>query len=183
MKFKNFKYFGDKNTFAIRYASSEYSEDHAYCNLILGGQVIGYDYEDCYLPFWRAKIEIIKDNIKFHSNSLYHHEFDNRTDREIFELIFKASKEYDDDNNEYGYLPVLEYEIWHYCSISIDKTTDSYFVTMAADNDCDKIKFIWEGWIEPCPNENIGKLFSVTVDKELVIEAMEKFLAEVHKDK
>jgi hypothetical protein len=33
-----------------------------------------------------------------------------------------------------------------------------------------KIKFLWKGWSEPCPKDQIDKLFSIEVDREIVIE-------------
>ena len=179
MKSTTAKYFGDVDNFAIRFCPSETSENHGNCNLILGGQLIGNKYEFCYLVIWKIKIEMLIDKIKNYSNYLYHKEFNNRTNREIFELILKSDTEFSEDNVEFDYLPTLEYKIWHYCHLSIDETTSSYSIVTIDDSD--KIKFMWEGFFEPCPIENIGELYHIAVEKQMLIDTLEKFLKEITK--
>ncbi len=52
-------YFGDKETFAIRYIPGYIIKDikpyyYAYCHLVLGGQIIGDKDEVCYLRSWHS---------------------------------------------------------------------------------------------------------------------------------
>jgi len=164
-------YFGDKDTFAIRYFNNgkEY-----FCHLVLGGQIIGDSEEPCYLSSWTYSLERLKNRIKDNFNSITHQEFANRTNSEQFELIWKANQLEEDYKPEYVYLPILDNAVWVNCYISIDETTDAYLIAMVEENR--EIKFLWQGWREPCSEEKIGKLFSVTVDKDFVIKTMENCL-------
>lgn len=177
-------YIGDKNTFAIRYQPSYVhtgSENYyVFCHLVLSGQIIGDVDEVCYLNSWKSSLEYLKDRIKYDFSSIGHTEFLNRSDREVFELIWKANQLEEEFKEEYNYLPVLNNEVWSNCRISIDETTDAYLLAMTeADG---KIKFLWEGWGEPCPADRIGKLFSITLDKDFVAETMESCLATIESD-
>ena len=177
MKSENEKYIGDQKKFAVRYLPIENNSDFAFCHLVFGGEIIGNENESCYLSTWKNSLKTIKDKIEDNPKSLFHEEFNNRSNRELFELIWKANQEEEDYNNEYSYLPVLDNEIWSNCHISIDETTDAYLIAMTEDND--EIKFLWEGWREPCPVEKIGKLFSINIDKNFVVETIEKCLMEI----
>jgi putative acetyltransferase len=176
------KYFGNPETFAIRYAPSlDYRgidendnkfANFACCHFVLGGQIIGDKNEACYLKSWLYRLEYIKNNFKNCFDYFSHEEFESRSDEEIFALVWKANG---DNNPDYDYLPVLDSYIWKFCHISIDETTDAYLITATADKD--NIKFIWQGWREPCPEEYISKLFSTTVNRQFIIESLENCLS------
>ena len=176
MKSENEKYIGEEK-FAIRYLPIENNSNFAFCHLVFSGEIIGNENESCHLGSWKNSLKSIKDTIVDNTNSLSHHEFNNRSNREVFELIWKANQEEEEYNTKYSYLPVLDNEIWRNCHISIDETTDAYLIAMTEDSG--KIKFLWEGWREPCSVDKIGKLFSVSIDKKLVVETIEKCLIEI----
>ena len=48
---------------------------------------------------------------------------------------------------------------------------------MTEDNG--EIKFLWEGLRDPCPVDKIGELFSINIDKKLVVETIEDCLMEI----
>jgi hypothetical protein len=177
-------YIGDKNIFAIRYVPGYTYQDsghyYAFCHLVLGGQIIGDPNESCFLSSWKYSLQHLKDRIKNDFNSIIHAEFSNKSDREIFELIWKANQLEEEYKDEYKYLPMLDNKVWSNCHISIDETTDAYLITMTETEG--KIKFLWKGWREPCTEDKIGKLFAVTVDRNLVIEAMESCLDKIEKE-
>lgn len=175
-------YFGDKTTFAIRYVpgytfKNSTTHYYAYCHLVLGGQIIGDKDEICYLSSWRYSVEGLKNNIKNNRDSFSHQEFEGRNDRELFELIWKANQLEDEYKPEFNHLPVLDSKVWSTCHISIDETTDAFLTTVTLIDK--KLKFLWEGWRDPCPQDCIGKLYSVSVDPDFVIEAMEKCLRQI----
>jgi hypothetical protein len=184
MKTQNVTYFGDKNTFAIRYVPGYTNKDsghyYAFCHLVLGGQIIGNPDESCFLSSWKYSLQLLKDQIKNDFYSIAHSEFSNRSDKELFELVWKANQLEEEYKPEYKYLPVLDSKVWSNCHISIDETTDAFFISMTELTG--RIKFIWEGWREPCPAYRIGKMFSITVDRNLVIEAMESCLEKIEKE-
>ena len=177
-------YIGDKNSFAIRYVPGYTYRDsghyYAFCHLVLGGQIIGNPAESCSLNSWKYSLKLLKDRIKNDFESIAHLEFSNKSDRELFELIWKANQLEEEYKDEYKYLPVLDNQVWSSCHISIDETTDAYLITMTETEG--KIKFLWEGWREPCPEDKIGKLFEVTVDRNIVIEAMENCLDKIERE-
>ena len=179
-------YFGDKNTFAISYIPGyKYHSDgmdhyYANCHLVLGGQLIGHPKEPCYLGSWLYSLKLIIDKIKNDFSSFSHLEFLNKSDREIFELIWKANRKEDSYKAEYAYLPTLDNKVWSNCSLDIDETIDAYLMTMTEDNG--KIKFMWEAWRAPCPKSKIGKLFSITVDRFFVIETLETCIAQIESE-
>jgi hypothetical protein len=177
--------FGDKNTFAISYVPdfSDINQRnyYAYCHLVLGGQIIGDIKESCYLDSWKNSIEKLKDQLLNNFHLIFNSEFKDRNDREIFELICKSNQLKEDYKSDYNYLPVLESSIWNNCHFNIDETTDSYTLIMIWLNG--KIKFLWEGWCEPCPKDQLDKLFSIVVDREFVIDNISKFLQKVEADK
>jgi len=177
-------YFGDKHTFAIRYVSGHSDEGkkyfYAYCHLVLGGQIIGDKDESCFLNVWKYKFEILKNQIKNNFNSICHSEFNNRNDKELFELIWKANQLEAEHKLEFAHLPVLDNKVWSNCHISIDETIDAYLLTMTELNG--KIKFLWKGWREPCSADKIDKLYSTVVDRQFVIETMEKFLQTIENE-
>lgn len=175
-------YIGDKNAFAIRYVPGYQDSGHyyAFCHLVLGGQIIGDPNESCFLNSWKNSLQLFKDQIKNDFNSIIHPEFLNKSDRELFELIWKANQLEKEYKEEYKYLPVLDNQVWSNCHISIDETTDAYLITITELEG--KIKFLWEGWRKPCSEDKIGKLYTVTVERNLVIEAMETCLAKIENE-
>lgn len=177
-------YFGNTDTFAIRYVpgykSAEGNHYYAICHLVLGGQIIGDKNEFCYLNSWMYSLQLIKEQIKTDFLSIQHKEFNNRSDKEIFELIWKANQLEEDYKPEYLSLPKLENKVWSKCQISIDETTDAFLITMSADNE--KIKFIWEGWRDPCPKDKLGKLFTVSVNVAFVVETIESCLNKIESE-
>lgn len=184
VKNKTETYFGDKNTFAIRYIQGHTDKSkkyfYAYCHLVLKGQIIGDIKELCYLNSWKNSVQDLKDHIKNNFDLLWHPEFNNRTENEIFELIFKANQLEEDFNPEYSYLPVLDDKVWSNCHISIDETIDAFLLAMVKHNE--KIKFLWQGWREPCPMDKIDKLNSIVLDKQFVIEVIEECLNAITND-
>ena len=169
------EYIGDKNNFAIRYVCDFTQNDDkykfAYCHLVLRGQIIGDKNELCYLNSWRIRLQNIKEQIKNNFDSISHAEFENSTDKELFELIFKANQLEEEYNIDYYYLPKLESKIWSSCHISIDETTDDYLITMTGYND--KIKFLWK------IND---ELYSIIAERNYVIEILEKALEIIERD-
>jgi hypothetical protein len=184
MTAENETYIGDKNTFAIRYVSGYTDKDkknfYAYCHLVLGGQIIGEPNESCFLNSWKDSLEGLKDIISNSFDSLSHPEFRNRSDKELFELIWKANQLEDEYKIEYMHLPVLDNKIWHNCHLSIDETTDAFLITVTEQNG--EIKFLWKGWREPCPPDRLNKLYSLTVDRNFVIDTMEKCLKKIEEE-
>jgi hypothetical protein len=124
---------------------------------MLGGQIIGDKDESCYLSSWKYAVENLKDELKNRTYAIFHPEFENRNNEELFELIWKANQLEEAYKSEYSHLPILDNKVWATCHFSIDETTDAFLITMTADGD--SIKILWEGWREPCPADRIGKLF------------------------
>ncbi|MFK7001933.1 Imm42 family immunity protein [Flavobacterium oreochromis] len=184
MNYKSETYFGDKNNFAIRYVQghTDKSKNYFYasCHLVLNGQIIGDIDEICFLNSWKTSVQDFKERIKNDFDLLWHPEFNNRTDTEIFELILKANQLKEEYNPQFAHLPVLENEIWSNCHISLDETTDAFLIAMIKQNE--QIKFLWKEWREPCPNEKIDKLNSIVLDKQFVIEVIEKCLNTITED-
>lgn len=174
-------YFGDKNTFAIRYVPGKSAKDKihhtAYCHLVLGGQIIGNIDEFCLLDKWLNSLKRIIDQIKNDLSSITHEEFYSKNNNEIIELILKANQHKEEFKPEYAYLPLLEKKVWSNCIISMDETTDAYLITMTEQEG--KIKFLWLDWREPCSNDQIGVLYSTTVDGKFVVETMENCLNKI----
>lgn len=175
--------FGDKLTFGIRYVSGYIYKDnpdwlYAYLHLVLGGHIIGDKEESCSTETWLWSLKTIKEHLL--ENRFQHPEFKNRSDIELFELINKANQFEEDFKPEYSYLPQLADSIWNICCFNMDETTDAYSkVLVEVDN---KLKFIWEGWREPCPTDEIGKTFSITVDKDFVLKTVDECITYVEND-
>lgn len=174
-------YFGNKNKFAIRYVPVYKNKDsnhfYAYLHLVLGGQIIGDIEESCYLTTWLISIKKIRDRVNLQFENFKNKEFINRSDDEIFELIWKANQMEGDYNHKYLYLPVLDNSIWNYCHVAIDETIDAWLITMTENKG--NLKFIWQGWREPCPKEKIGKLYSIDVDRVFFIETITECIKQV----
>ena len=182
----NKKYFGDKETFAIRYVpefKSTYQGHtwyYAYLHLQLGGQIIGTIEESCSAPNWTYKAALLLDRLTNHFDKFSHPEFLNRTDQEIFELVWKSNQLDTEFDPQYAYLPQLDNNVWVYCGLGLGETIDAYLITITAFDNV--IKFIWKGWRDPCPKHEIGILNSVSVDKDVVIETLDQCIKYVDKD-
>ena len=176
--------FGNPNTFAIRYvpgytyANSNFI--YAYCHLVLGGQLIGVRDEPCVVTTRSAHLERIKERLKHNFESIVHEEFNNRNDEELFELVCKSNRMEEQHSPAFAHLPVLENKVWQNCCITFDETTDAWLIAMVAQNG--RVKFLWEGWREPCPQEQINKLYSVVVDRRFVVDVMERCLSVIEKE-
>lgn len=177
--------FGDQNTFAIRYNSDCLDKSkrnhYEYCHLVLGGQIIGDLQESCYLESWTNSIKNLKNRLLNNFVLISNSEFKNRNDKEIVELITKANQVQEDYKSDFYYLPILENSVWDNCHFNIDETTDAYILYMIESNG--RIKFLWEGWREPCPKDRIDKLFSIVVDREFVVDSITKFLRKIESDR
>lgn len=171
-------YIGDKNTFAIRYVPGYTHQDNgncfAFCNLVLGGQLIGDPDESCFLSSWKHSMKRILERIKNDFESIFHPSFINKYDRELLELILKSNQLDNEYKDEFKYLPALSNNVWNNCHISLGETTDAYFINMI--NSGGQIKFLWEGYNLPCPLDKIGKVFAVTVDRFFVINVIQNCL-------
>ena len=131
--------FGNKTDFGIRYVSGWQSQDSKYyfgkLHLLLNGQIIGDKNESCLIVAWISRMQNILTLIENNSHRFYNPEFDKRTDEEIFELIYKSNQLPNEFNKDFIDLPVLSSEIWQYCNLSIDETTDAYLITMGRSCD------------------------------------------------
>ncbi|MES2679406.1 MAG: Imm42 family immunity protein [Bacteroidota bacterium] len=176
--------FGDKSTFAIRYVPGYIYKDnpdwiYAFLHFVLGGHVIGDIEESCAVEkSWLPSLELVKNNLI--QNNYRHPEFANRTNDELFELVYKANQSESEFKSEYKHLPQLDSDVWSICCLRMDETTDAYLSALVeADN---KLKFIWEGWRAPCPVDEINKRFSITVDKNFVIKTINECISYVVND-
>lgn len=178
------KVFGNKSEFGIRYVPGWKSNDGKYyfatLHLLLDGQLIGDKDETCLVGTWMHYMQNNLNLLVHEFNKLYHEEFENRTDTEIFELIYKSNQLVEEHDPEFHYLPVLTNEIWANCNINIDETIDAYLLTMIEQDN--QIKFIWKGWREPCPTHRIDKLYSTSLNREHVIQTIRKCLEFVKND-
>lgn len=165
-------YFGDNKRFGIRYLRGHkyISNNHTwiYCDLhlILGGRVIADKYGQSVAGVWIGGIERIRYKIDSIPNYLEHGDFKDRSDPEIFELVWKSNQLESHFNPVFSDLPQLDNSVWKNCSVHLDDSTDQYLIAMIGIGD--KIKFMWKGLQDPCPIDEIGQLFTVTVDKEFV---------------
>lgn len=177
--------FGDKSTFGIRYASGyTYKGNpkwlYSFLHLTLGGQIIGDKDESCSTETWIYNIKRIQKRLVEHFADLKNTEFKDRRDDEVFELVWKSNQSEEEFSPEYQYLPVLDNDVWSSCHLSIDETIDAWLITMTEDNS--KLKFIWKGWRNPCPEEEIGKLYSTNVDKDFVVKTINECVSYVEND-
>lgn len=166
--------FGDKITFAISYRPYDRElTDHAfaYCHIILGGHFIGSKDESCLLGTWSLFIEDLLNHIETNKGNLSNSLFSGLTDREIFELIFKSNQIDKDFDPAFADLPAQPTnELWVKHCVRLDETIDAYLIVVIEVGE--KLKFIWKGWRDPCPQEEIGKLFSVIVDHESFVSTV-----------
>lgn len=178
------KVFGSKSTFGIRYVPGWKSEDGRHyfgkLHLILADQLIGDESETCLIGTWMYYMKRTLNLIIQDIDKLYHEEFKNRTDEEIFELIYKSNQCHEEYDPVFHYLPVITNDIWVSCNINIDETIDAYKLVMIKNHE--QIKFIWKGWRKPCQSHRINKLFSITAERKLVIKSISECLEFVKND-
>ena len=178
------KIFGNKSEFAVRYVPGWKSQNNEYLHgklhLMLNGFLLGDKDEDCLIETWISSMEHNLKLIENNSSKLYHPEFQKRTDEEIFELIYKSNQLPDEFNKNYLHLPIIPNEIWQNCNLSIDETIDAYLITMTCEKDI--LKFIWKGWREPCPEEQIDKLLSISIDRTQVSNVIKECIKYVQND-
>jgi len=167
--------FGDSAQFGIRYEPYENREGSTVpccCHLILGNKLIGEKEESCYLPTWWSGLMQIREQIEDIINGPPEEIFTDYNDREIFELIFKSNHLEDEYKEEYRYLPEQSNNrLWVKHHVSIDETTDAYLIVMIKEED--KLKVIWQGWRNPCPENEIGKLNTVVLDSSIVLKTID----------
>ena len=124
--------FGDVNDFAINYqpCPESYNYDHtskmAICHLVINDNLIGRSTEECYLPTWLFNLTDRKKRIIDTKDFLFPKEFEDLTDREIFEIILKANQLEEEFDPDFFYLPQLDDKLWSRHSFTIDETIDSY---------------------------------------------------------
>ncbi|OJJ14418.1 hypothetical protein BKI52_42300 [marine bacterium AO1-C] len=178
-------YYGDKETFAVRYVpgfklESEDGTQNFYANmhLVLGGQIIGNPEEPCLLSLWLPGVDWLQDNLHDRFDYLYDKEFEGRSDEEIFVMIWKANELESDYDPKYLYLPKLNQVIWDICTIKIDETIDAWFLAVIKHNDY-QLKFLWRKWNEHICPEVSTDLFSVVVDKDFAVETLNQCMQEV----
>ncbi|WP_148289461.1 hypothetical protein [Fibrella aestuarina] len=160
----NHLYIGNQDLFAVRLAWKPATHPShlpvVYAHLVIGGRVIGNPAESCFLPGWSAAIEYFKRAINDHFDQLYHPNFAGLNDREIFDMIWEAYPDRSQTNPIYN-------------AIHLDETTDSYLMVMVAHGKS-SLKFIWKCWQEPC--ESLGKLFTIVVERNFVLDTLENTL-------
>ena len=159
MKNENEIYYGDKKSFAIRFLKNENSK-FAFCHLMLAEKIIGDINETCYLGTWKNSIEILKQEIEKGNFKVDKYKiFENKSDAEIFDLIWN-------ENQDYRILQV-----------SIDETIDAYLLSLIEKNGM--LKFLWKGLREPCPENQIGKLYIIEINTEKVLKTIENALLDI----
>lgn len=170
-------YIGDKKAFAIRYApvqNSEYTPAlPACCHLVLGGQIIGNPDEPCHISTWINALNYHREFLQRGLVSLSNGTFTNRSDEEIFHLIWTHNEP--DGRFSPTFQAILDNDPWENCRFYLDETTSAYIMAMA---ECDGVvKFLWQDY----PAQE-GELSSVNVDKWFVVETMEKALNRLQTD-
>ena len=178
------KIFGNKSEFGVRYMpgwKSKNGESHfAILHLLLDGQLIGDNNETALVGTWMRAMQNILDLLSHDYEKLYHEEFENRTDTEIFELIYKSNQLEEEFDPKFLHLPVLTNEIWRNCNINIDETIDAYLLTMIGKDD--HIKFIWRNWRASHQSHNMDKIYSIMLKREQVVQTIHECLEFVKND-
>lgn len=131
----------------------------AICHLIISNNLIGRPDEECYLPTWFFSLTDSKSRIADTKHLLFPKDFEDLSDREIFEIILKANQIEDEFHPDFLYLPQLDNRFWRDHHFTIDETIDGYLCyfyvrnnqitfliedeTESLDNDCRSYKFIF----------------------------------------
>ena len=180
-------FFGDKETFGIRYIpgfklKNSHGSYHfyVYLHLVLGGQIIGNPEEECFLSGpWLSEMNRLQDNLHYRFDYLYDKEFEGRSDEEIFEMIWKVNTLECDYDPKYLYLPKLDQVIWDICTFNLDETTDAWSLAVIKHND-HQLKFMWRKWNEHAlPKEASTDFFSIIIDKDFARDTINQCLQEV----
>jgi hypothetical protein len=173
--------FGDLKTFAICYRPYEklgLDIALAHCHLVLAGHIIGERAEPCLLNTWTASVEDFRQHISSHRVSLANPLFNGLTDEEILAIILKSNQFEDEFDPAFSCLPHQpSNDLWVRHYVSLDETTDAFIIVVIEQNE--SLKFIWKGWREPCPSQDIGKLHAVSVryeDFDSVVSSCLEFL-------
>jgi hypothetical protein len=170
--------------FGIRYQPNTKLIDHnrelAQLHLIIDNQIIGDPEEVCLVATWIASMEGNLHTIENHSEKLYHPEFENRTEQEIFELIYKSNQLEEEYKVEFEYLPVLPETIWQHCNFTIDETIDAYQIAMICKDE--HITFIWKNLEEASFKTKNHQLHSKSIEKSQLIATIKNCLVHLKKD-
>ena len=100
----------------------------AFCHLIFGNNLIGLVDEECYLPTWLSSLTNRRNRIVAEKQLLFPKEFENLSDREIFETVLKANQLEDEFHPDFLYLPQLDNKFWIDHRFSLDETIDGYLI-------------------------------------------------------
>ena len=96
--------------------------------MIIGSKLIGRPNESCGLDTWLYNLTDRRKRIADTKHLLFPKEFEELSDREIFEMILKANQLEDEFHPDFLYLPQVDNEIWSNHSFTIDETIDSYLI-------------------------------------------------------
>ncbi len=142
--------FGNISDFAITYSpcpdSYNYVEQDkmAICHITINSIIIGDLNEECYLPTWFFNISKLRNFIATNKDNLYITEFNNLSDREIFELIIKSNQLQEEFDKDYLHLRQLNNKIWEKHFLSLDETINNFLICYYIKDN--KINFIVEKW-------------------------------------
>ena len=144
----------------------------AICHLIIGADLIGQANEECYLPTWVYQVKRNRDFIKANKEDLYIKDFENLSDREIFEIIIKSNELDDEFDKDYLYWPQLDNVVWQNHYLTIDETIDGFSICYYVKDD--KVNFIVEK-VWPRIQKKENRVFNYkTVDFTLFIDTLDK---------
>ncbi len=173
------KIFGDVGNFAITYSpcpesyNYEDKDEFAICYLVVKGNYINRQRNECWLPPWLYHLTDRKKRINTTREILFPKEFDGLSDREIFELILKANQLEEEFHSDFLYLPQVDNEIWNRHRFDLYETTDGYLSYFYVKNN--KITFL----IEDNSENGIGiersyKFIFHTVDLDYFIDVVDQ---------
>jgi hypothetical protein len=124
--------FGDIGDFAITYSPCpdsygyEDKDKFAICYLVVKGNYINRQGNECWLSPWLYHLTDRKKQIDETRELLFPKEFKGLSDREIFELILKANQLEEEFHPDFLYLPQVDNEIWSRHQFELYETTDGY---------------------------------------------------------
>ncbi len=159
--------FGETRSFAIRCAKNTLAlprELDNYCHWLLGDKLIGDPQEPCYLPIWLAALGNFK---QFRLPQIL--SFKPTVTDDMVAAIFTIMQR--DSEVEVEWPEELE-NVWAKHRLGLDETQDAWLVM--AHREGLGLRFTWMGWREPCPTDDIGKIFSCWASTSLVIESINK---------
>jgi len=136
----------------------------AICHFIIDNVVIGDSGEECFLPTWFFQVTRIRDFFQANLDSLYLSDFDELSDREIYEIIIKSNQLENEFDNNYLHLAQLDNIVWQRHYLTIDETINGFCICYFIKNQ--QIRFIIEKiWPQPVNNEQRIFLYkSIDVD-------------------